>query len=322
MRNSRLENKILQQVDELIQKALSVSLKDEPGREEQLASCVALVHEMGDSLMEILEGQEQHLRALLEQLISQRLPDRRILQSFGNFAEDINYVITEGVASYLKSLDNKVAEEKQSKQAAASASLEDDLYDDSEDLEQVASEDIIAAEATLSTTVPETTTSPPAEQKYISLQEQREELETAAAGDAAAPGDVPEPLSISSPEIPAVPEVDTAQVTEPEAETEDRAVGTSEADNGKLENLRLALLQAYPGEELIADYPTPYGNIAFFLPRLQLGFQLAESCQDWRYDFFCRRKGICLRLITAGELVNPIFLARRLRREALWQQRP
>lgn len=316
MRNNRLENEILKRVDELIQRALSVSLKDEPGRQEQLASAVALVQEMGDILLEVLEGQEQHLQALLEQLINQRLPDRRILHSFGNFAQDINYIVTEGIASYLKTSGKNISGDL-GEQIVASEAFHDTLYEDSEDLEQATPEVIVPAAGT------GTAISPSLEQEQFAsaegLQEKSEEPEQSNGAIATNLNNAPEPLNPSMAEKPlAIPEVDTPE----DIRTTDSTIIASETVNSNLESLRLALLQAYPGEELIADYPTPHGNIAFFMPRLQLGFELADTHHDWRYDFYCRRKGISLRLINTEELLNPSFLARRLRREALWQQRP
>jgi len=82
----------------------------------------------------------------------------------------------------------------------------------------------------------------------------------------------------------------------------------------------MALMQAYPEEEIIINYETRRGKIPFFLPRLQLGFEPAGLYHDWRHEFYCRQQGISIRQVASDELANPVYLARRLRREATWRQ--
>ena len=82
-----------------------------------------------------------------------------------------------------------------------------------------------------------------------------------------------------------------------------------------LEALKVALVQAYPGEEIVAGYPTRVGKISFYLPRLRLGFELESPLKDWRQEFYCRQEGIRLRRVKAEELANPTYLARKLKRE-------
>jgi len=50
--------------------------------------------------------------------------------------------------------------------------------------------------------------------------------------------------------------------------------GTRRGFEASLEALKVALVQAYLGEEIIAGYPTRVGRISFYLPRLRLGFEL------------------------------------------------
>ncbi|WP_338825617.1 hypothetical protein MHOCP_12430 [Moorella humiferrea] len=249
LRNERLENEILQRIDALIQHAISVNNEDETARARDLARGVNMVEELGDLLLEILEGKEEHLQALLEQLVAQRLPERRILQSFGNFPRDIHYIIGEGVSRYLK----KRHENKQ---------LENDPL--------------------------------PVEEKAA----------------------IPEPDSFSenaTDDTSTPDDTSTHSVPQPEPAPHGFTCQAREA-------LRLALLQAYPDEEIIADYETRGGKIDFFLPRQQLGFELVGTRYDWRHDFYCRRQGISIRKVAPDELANPIYLARRLRREAYWRQ--
>lgn len=319
MRNSRLENEILRRVDELVQCAMSVSLKDEPGREEQLARGIALVQEMGDFLLEVLEGREQHLQALLEQLIAQRLPDRRILHSFGNFPHDIQYIISEGTANYLKTLKQgeKAPEDHSGKVSTSSGVPAPTVYDNNFSDEDEGPE-LVAASDTLHETAPEyAVTSPIDNHQFSSLDETAGESKIAATHPEV-PSDfnaTQKPVADACPGRTAIPETTTIEGIYPGLPD-----NATRIYRDNMEIIRLALLQTYPGEEIINNYPTPYGKLSFYLPRLQLGFEPASLRHDWRYNFYCRQHGIRIRVITEEELVNPIFLARRLRREAYLRQ--
>ncbi|WP_406678581.1 hypothetical protein [Moorella sp. ACPs] len=288
MRNNRLENEILQRVDELVQCAISISLKDESTRAEQLARGINMVQDIGDLLLEVLEGREQHLQALLEQLVAQRLPDRRILQSFGNFPRDIQYIISEGIARYLKTREEKGKEQASSEESVPPAPGE------AVDVANTASSAAQAGQI-------DTDQSP---------------LEATAGNMSEEP--VKEP--VLKPE--SVVEDKTLPVTSEGGEGKPFPEQTTAADplSQAMETLRLALLQAYPDEELIINYETRGGKIPFFLPRLQLGFAPAGTHYDWRHEFYCRQQGISIRKVAADELANPVYLARRLRREARWRQ--
>ncbi|BCV21269.1 hypothetical protein [Moorella sp. Hama-1] len=312
MRSQRLENEILQRIDELVQCAISSSLKDEVTREAQLKRGASLVQAMGDLLLEVLEGREEHLQALLEQLIAQRLPDRRILQSFGNFPRDIQQMISNGIASYLASRQ----EEKDEPAGAATATPGEGAPGDNS--------------APVAKPVNEETDSSPfgEEVPVAALEEEAEEPEeTVALETTTAPVAEQEPTPTPKPTIAeASPAIDDTLpggeativdgTSNQEATQEDNAGVLDDA----VEALYLALLQAYPGEEIIRDYETRGGKITFYLPQRQLGFELATWRHDWRHDFYCRQEGISIRQVADDELTNPAYLARRLRREAAWRQ--
>lgn len=235
MRNTRLEAQILSSVDELVQCAISAGLKGGAEREEEIARGIALIKAMGDLLAEALEGRTEHMQALLEQLVAQRLPDRRVLQSFGNFSRDLQEIITKGVAEYREGQN-------------------------SPEEEAVPPQGETAPEATMVTF---TVTKP--------LTDRLEEV------------------------YPGKEVAQTTTLTDP------------------LRNLRLALERAYPGEEIIENFTTRGGKLAFFLPHLNLGFEIASQQQDWRKEFFYRQAGITVINVAEEELTNPFYLARRLR---------
>ncbi|KYH33216.1 hypothetical protein [Neomoorella mulderi] len=293
MRNNRLENEILQRVDELVQCAISISLKDESARVEQLARGIAMVQEMGDLLLEVLEGREQHLQALLEQLVAQRLPDRRILQSFGNFPRDIQYIISEGTARYFKAREEKGKEHAPGEESKPAAPGE-------------------TAEATHPAC--------PAEQAGV-VAADRPPLQATPGDTSGEPVNepVPGPAGIGEDDVLLIGRED--DMTSPEeAEAAPPFPAVVDPLDQAMKALRLALLQAYPDEEVITNYETRGGKIPFFLPRLQLGFEPDGMRYDWRHEFYCRQQGISIRKVAADELANPAYLARRLRREASWRQ--
>ncbi|SMB98083.1 hypothetical protein SAMN00808754_2113 [Thermanaeromonas toyohensis ToBE] len=241
MRNNRLEAQILSSIDELVQCAISAGLKEGEAREEEIERGAAIIQEIGHLLVEALEGREEHLKSLVEQLAAQRLPDRRVLQSFGHFSRDLQEIIERGVSSYLKSKGSDAGE---------SASLE-----------------------------------------YPSLNVSEQPDEGTLTGGAV--------------------EVPTSAQARLEQKKEQ---GESKSLVAKLKGLRLALEQAFPGEELLENFVTRGGKLDYFLPRLNLGFELNSAAPNWRKEFFLRQAGIRVIKVTEGELRNPLALARRLRR--------
>ncbi|MCG0277292.1 MAG: hypothetical protein L5656_01975 [Thermanaeromonas sp.] len=245
MRNSRLEAQILNSIDEVVQCAISAGLKEGPAREEEIARGASIIEEIGHLLLEVLEGKEEHLKSLVEQLAAQRLPDRRVLQSFGHFSRDLQEIIERGVNNFL---NNKVSRKE-------------------------GEEDILSPEAP-----PETSESP-------------------------------------DDEFPA----DTILEVQPTGQTclekeEDRP----RSSPGKVRGLRLALEQAFPGEEIVENFVFRGGTLDYFLPRLNLGFEVASTAPDWRKEFFLRRAGIKVIKLSEGEIKNPLSLARRLRRPGIF----
>lgn len=242
MRTTRWETQILAGIDEIVQCAISAGLKEGELREEEIERGAAIIRGMGDLLLEALEGREEHLKSLIEQLAAQRLPDRRVLQSFGHFSRDLQEIIDRGVEGYLRS---KIAKE-------TGASPEDGACPTATEAEQEGPE--------------------------------------GARGE-----EKPSPAHTPSP-----------------AEEAGR-----KASPAGLRGLRLALEQAFPGEEIVENFPLRGGKLAYFMPRLNLGFELASRASDWRKDFFFQRSGIEIVRVKEEELVNPLALIRRLRRKAL-----
>lgn len=239
MRSTRLEAQILSSIDEIVQCAISAGLKEGEEREEEIARGAAIIQEIGHLLLEALEGKEEHLKSLVEQLAAQRLPDRRILQSFGHFSRDLQEIIELGVSNFLKSKDSGT-------EVLNPEPLDQKVGENSH--KEAPSNKIVEVH--------------PGEQRGSKEKEQNK----------------------------------------------------LRASKAKLRGLRLALEQAFPGEELKENFVTRGVKLDYFLPRLNLGFELASTVPNWRKEFFLRRAGIKVIRVTEGELQNPVALARRLRR--------
>lgn len=325
MRSQRLENEILKRVDELVQCAISLSLKNESTREEQLNRGITLVKEMGDMLLEVLEGREEHLQALLEQLIAQRLPDRRVLQSFGNFPRDIQQMISNGIASYLASRQEKKGQGYTGDEAGIDGVAPTEAAtpegEDNPAMDEPEEAGPLSGEIDSGPEEPGEKTEPAEARVAYEVMKGDDAIGATAHGAAATlpettpvPPQSPEPAGRKGNENP------TSGIAAATGSGEDIQAETRVVTAAAAEALYLALLQAYPGEEIVRDYETRGGKITFYLPGRQLGFELDTWHHDWRHDFYCRQEGISIRRVAGDELANPAYLARRLRREALWRQ--
>lgn len=99
-RDREIERRVLFLTDQMIQAALSAGLLEGEAKQQHIDQAVESVAELAGLLMEVLQGKGEHLETLLYQLASQKLPDRRILESFGNFTQDLNSIMYEGLRLY------------------------------------------------------------------------------------------------------------------------------------------------------------------------------------------------------------------------------
>jgi len=248
LRNNRLESKILQKVDELIKLTLEAGINNKEEREKQLEKGIALVQEMGDLLLKVLEGRNEHLQALLEQLVSQRLPERRILQSFGNFPHDIQYVIENGVMKYLDNKEGTSNNEGTSDEVEKKATT----CRPSERKEETIEDNKLCSEDDSIKTSSEVNV------KSSENEDNEDDNKTECRE-----------TSQNTYTEQAVVDIENGYT---EATTYSRADGTEKDKNNMdtyKEALRLAIKQVYPNEEIISNYETRYGNISFFLPNLK-----------------------------------------------------
>ncbi len=97
MRNRDVERQAIFLTERLVETAISISLLDGEARQEQWDKSVKMTKELCDLLSQVLSGQDEHLEPLLRQLVMQKLPDPRIMESFGNFQSDLFTILKEGI---------------------------------------------------------------------------------------------------------------------------------------------------------------------------------------------------------------------------------
>lgn len=281
--NERRESKekIIYLVDKLIETAMSLSLweHEEPVPLEQ---GVSIVYELIETLIPELTGNEQYLLQVIQQLVTQKLPEQQILNSFGNFSDMLYELIERGVNEY--ELKNPVQE----------AVVAEELPEE----EVVLEEEVVPVESP-----------PPA------LEAVGEDVEAAEFGEEE-PGLIEgegAPEALEAPEtvsdiIPAG-EPEMSPKLEPEHELKEMELLP---DNPFL----LALSMIYPRSEILTDYLLNKTTLQYYLPEEQLAIEVcgAGEPRQLKKEHNCESKGIKLIYLEPEEFINPRRLARTLRR--------
>lgn len=93
-RDDRLiEKAILSRVDRLVNILIELSHTNEHHKGTLLEEAVKVIEEMKPLLLGLVDGQEQHLEPMLRQLISQKLPNGVIMNSFGDLQKDLTRIL-------------------------------------------------------------------------------------------------------------------------------------------------------------------------------------------------------------------------------------
>lgn len=95
-----LEARILKLAEELIQATIAAGLLEGEEKETHSESAARIAEQICILVVELLEGKEEHLEIVLEQLTLQKLPEAHVLESFGNFPQDLRAIINRGIALY------------------------------------------------------------------------------------------------------------------------------------------------------------------------------------------------------------------------------
>ncbi len=97
-----LEMNILQTADDLIEVVTELGNQEGEQREALIREAVRSVVHLAEMFFHVMEGNVEHIEALLRQLIRQKLPDQNIMKSFGSFNEDLEEVIGEGLKAFFE----------------------------------------------------------------------------------------------------------------------------------------------------------------------------------------------------------------------------
>jgi hypothetical protein len=106
---SEEEQLALRLVDSLIEYAISTSLLKGEEREVALSKGVETAKELAHAIQRLVEGRDEYIENVLMQLVAQKLPDPKILSSFGSFSDDLKHMIEKGVDESGLSLSGREA---------------------------------------------------------------------------------------------------------------------------------------------------------------------------------------------------------------------
>ncbi|KKM09177.1 hypothetical protein SY88_20125 [Clostridiales bacterium PH28_bin88] len=248
--------------DQMIQAALSAGLLEGEAKQQHIDQAVESVAELAGLLMEVLQGKGEHLETLLYQLASQKLPDRRILESFGNFTQDLNSIMYEGLRLYRR----RQVEPK-------------DMLPQGLQVEQTAPMWIPTEPDTINTAIPES-----------GLYQDRSEQ----VGKQAEEIVVQKEFSGDVEEIPVAKDRgdDHGDFVAPE-KTGYAWRRSPEEDQG--DAVLRTLHNLYPGEEVVKGYLFHGTFLDYFLPGVKLGIGLharGAYRQHARLDYYCAKEGV------------------------------
>lgn len=81
------ERRVLEAVDRFIQTAMAISLLEGEGREAEAAKARQMLQELTFLVLPFLEGRKDLVTEMIRQLVMQRLPSPKVLESFGDFKD-------------------------------------------------------------------------------------------------------------------------------------------------------------------------------------------------------------------------------------------
>lgn len=94
-----LEKNILNKVDELIEILISLSNKD-ADYEKKFQICLDKTEEIIPLVLQLIDGNRNLVVPMLHQLIMEKLPDARIISSFGGLQEEVNNLLNKTKEKY------------------------------------------------------------------------------------------------------------------------------------------------------------------------------------------------------------------------------
>ena len=95
-----MESQVLSLVDDFIDIMIELQNAD-PNQEEALyASAEQQLLTLADKALLLLGGREEYLEAMLNQLITQKLPQEAVMESFGDFKQEVEQLVSRSMDAY------------------------------------------------------------------------------------------------------------------------------------------------------------------------------------------------------------------------------
>ncbi|MGI6555384.1 MAG: hypothetical protein ACOX2P_08590 [Bacillota bacterium] len=303
--DNTVENQILSLVDDFIDTMIELH-NTVPGQEQELyETAEKQLLELIDKALFLLGGRQEYLEAMLSQLISQKIPQGTVIESFGNFKEELDQVLARALEVYREGKDVLNEEVSGSSEDWVEEVNEEKDEGDSEEPEEEEDLDEVNGE-------PE------------EANDEDEELE-----DEEQPGDGEE--SVEKADGGVSQEDDGSEETgesadgqemegeEPEPESEGDYATDSEESSEEDETrdpLGLLIAMAFPGEEILAQ--EAFGELVFdyYLPNQKLAFFNAATSQKVSHisELALRKMGITVIYLDPDGIYNIKSLQRQIRR--------
>jgi hypothetical protein len=92
-----LEKRILENTDRLIESAIAASLLGDEEKEKEFRKGKELIKEIARNLKDLIEVKDEYLPEILNQIISQKLPDTKVQKSLGTFTMELDRMVQLGI---------------------------------------------------------------------------------------------------------------------------------------------------------------------------------------------------------------------------------
>lgn len=242
-----VETEILSLVDEFINTMIEMQ-NSGPDKEQKLyESAEQQLLALADKALFLLGGREEYLEAMLHQLITQKLPQGPVMDSFGDFKEDISQVVS-------KSMD--IFWEKKNNSPEAAGSQPAEIVEEKAESVSLPSEDS-------------------GEQPDSGLEASVVESEPGEAGEQAAGAEKEDGEAGEQ----------AAGTEKEDGEAGEQAAGTEGADGEESpegedfgeDRLGLLVKMAFPGEEFIKNQEFADITLEYYLPKHNLAIVNASN---------------------------------------------
>lgn len=296
MPSRMIEKTILSNINYLVRLLIDMSGMNQVQKERFLEEAARVVRRTRPYLLSLIDGKEEHLGALIKQLVSQKLPQQSVLDSFGDLQLDLDRVLALALitrpntrSSSVNTEDELPAENKPSGAENPFDSTEPDTFmtESLEDENRDLVEDSVE--------IPQDST--PEESTYSIDQTVEEYKEDYFQEDL-------------------FPTNNVFSETEPIQNNDDENIETITINVQENEPLESLIRGLFPGLEIVPDYIIRSMKLDYYLPQKKLGFKLlSPQEQIYKYhELLIRKEGINLIKVYPNELNNIRLLVNKLLR--------